>query len=106
MQVLRVAAQHCSGGSEDGTRCVARVREEMRHIAGRAEAVAATADAALGRTGGGALALPDAWALAYDGALAAARSAAVDELMGNLEAGLRGYSQVGWLSIFHPAQDV
>ena len=43
---------------------------------------------------GGASALPDVWEVVYKTALAFAKAAAVDEMLGNVPASLRSYSKV------------
>ncbi len=68
-----------------------RIMAEVRAVAGRCEESAAAA--AEGMDEGEEL--PECWQLIYKAALALAKAAAVDELLGNAASSMRAYHKVG-----------
>ena len=72
-----------------------RIMAEVRALAGRCEESAAAA--AEGMDEGEEL--PECWQLIYKAALALAKAAAVDELLGNAASSMRAYHKVGHILV-------
>lgn len=83
--------QSRDGGGRGCSLSQERVCAELRSVVARAEE-SATATAEAMETDEQ---LPDVWELTYRAALALARGAAVDELLGNSAASMRSYVKVG-----------
>ena len=93
-EAVRLAPEEDSrvqSSATDRTLTVRRIGAELRSLIGRCEDSAAAA--AEGMDDGEQL--PDAWQLAYKAAMALAKAAAVDELLGNAATSARAYQKVG-----------
>lgn len=84
-----------------------RIGAELRALVGRAEESASAAGEGMDEGEQ----LPDAWQLAYGAAMAAAKAAAVDELLGNAAISARAYHKVSslcscgyWQPVKHEAR--
>lgn len=84
------ARLHNGGPTKDGSSSEERVCMELKAVFARAEESATAAAEAMETDE----ALPDVWELTYRAALALARGAAVDELLGNAAASMRSYAKV------------
>lgn len=102
MQVLKGAVRLASeedsrvqSSVPDKALTAQRIMAEARAIAGRCEESAAAA--AEGMDEGEEL--PECWQLIYKAALALAKAAAVDELLGNAVTSMRAYHKVGHILV-------
>ena len=74
-----------------------RIVMEVRSLAGRCEESATAAAEGMDDCEE----LPDCWQLIYRAALALAKAAAVDELLGNTVTSMRAYHKVLWDALLH-----